>query len=660
VTTPPSSPPLPSSTTPQRFFNNTRSLFRATSNQNLKNGTPQLPAARSRLNTPISDLNTLPDPRFSSPLQELSNRSVSAPEQGPYPDLSNEVATLSTKLINAINHQTDLDDNLQSTRHELVVARNRIQELEGRLKQHEDKVAKGVLVQRVETDAAIGRLRSSLAEEKELRTTAEKQKKGVEQEIENLTASLFEEANTMVSNARKENEQLRGQLKDSETIRAVLQEQLQDLKAVMERLQEENDLHDTSTNTPLTPTFYHSFDGSSGPLDEQNRSPRTATQQTVAADQPLKFPNLLRPILRDDLPAFDEFVTMVRAAARPQPTPTSRLGNSTFGSMNVMGALSNSSQSSITTSGQPVPQTPTSIVPGSFSSASSIAQNPIASPTPMSLPGSFNPSSPTALNLEFLPTLEKSKLYKRLLVDDIEPTLRLDAAPSLSWLARRTVVSSMVSGSLIVEPWQPGSRWHRPAEPCGLCGEFRRDDLHVRRHRFKTSESEDAARYPLCGYCLERVRATCELVGFLRLARNGHLKAETTEEAKVAWEDCTKLRERMFWARLGGGVIPVGAIAAQSQLLSDGRKSQDVTRRSQDVPRISREESPEAEAGAMEPIDVTAGPRPASSNSMVVHDKENMPVVERVPTDREDGTTESFSTPSTEQTKLPGGFDPSL
>ena len=85
-----------------------------------------------------------------------------------------------------------------------------------------------------------------------------------------------------------------------------------------------------------------------------------------------------------------------------------------------------------------------------------------------------------------------------------------------------------------------------------------------------------------------------------------------------------------------------------------------MTRKSQDVPRISREESPEAEAGAMEPIDVTAGPRPPSANSMVVHDKENMPVVEKVPTDGDDGATESFSTPTSEQIKLPGGFDPSV
>jgi hypothetical protein len=585
----------------------------------------------------MGDLNTLPDPRYSSPIQELSNRSVS--ESGPYPDLSNEVAALSTKLINAINHQTNLDDNLQSTRHELVAARKKILELEGKVTQHEEQVSRGVLVKRVDTDAALARIRTSLAEEKRLRSTAETQKKGVEQEIENLTASLFEEANNMVASARRENEQLRGQLKDSETIRAVLQEQLQDLKVVMERLQEENDLHDTNT-TPVTPTF-QSFDGTSRTSNEHNRSPRAPTHPSAIADQPLKLINLIRPVLREDLPAFEEFVTLVRSS-RQQSAPTSR--NTTFGSLNM--GLTNTSQSNITTSSQyALPQTPTS------SSHGISTPNPAASPTPLSLPGSFNPSSPS-LNLDTAPSLEKSKLYKRLLSEDIDPTLRLDAAPSLSFFARRTVVNSMVSGTLLVEPWPPGSRFYRPSDSCALCGEVRRDGLHVRRHRFRTSENEDAARYPLCDYCLERVRAACDLVGFLRLARSGHLKAETSDEARGAWEECVKLRERMFWARVGGGVIPAGASAAA--MASEARKSADMLRAERES-RESREESPEVEGGAMEPRDVTFGGRPQEKEVQEVEVGGQTIVL----TKQDSVEDDAFSTPTDEEVKVPGGFDPS-
>jgi len=497
------------------------------------------------------------------------------------------------------------------------------------VKQHEEQVAKGVLVQRTETDAAMARVRTSLAEERQLRSTAEKQKKGVEQEIENLTASLFEEANTMVSQARKENEQLRGQLKDSETLRTVLQEQLQDLKGVLEKFQDENDKYTLASSTPVTPVA-HSFDGASRPFDGTERLPQTPQHQPVSADQPLKFSHILRPVLRDDLPAFEDFLSMIRSTrpslSAPRPSNT------------MMGAFSNASQSSINTGGQAPPLTPTAPQPPTFG-------NPVASPSMSSLPGSFNPSSPI-LNLDTNPSLEKSKLYKRLLVEDIEPTLRLDAAPSLSFFARRSVLSSLVSGSLVIEPWSQESRYYRAGDPCGLCGEMRRDELHKRRHRFRSSESEDAQRHPLCGYCLERVRSTCELVGWLRLARGGMVKCEGGDEVRGAWEECTRLRERMFWAKVGGGVVPVGANAGAGAGIP--RISVEQSRREE------REDSPEANAGALEPLDVTNGPR------MSVEDdrgSEKETEKEILGAQAEEDRAPASTLRPEQINKVPGGFD---
>jgi hypothetical protein len=40
------------------------------------------------------------------------------------------------------------------------------------------------------------------------------------------------------------------------------------------------------------------------------------------------------------------------------------------------------------------------------------------------------------------------------------------------------------------------------------------------------------------------------------MVRDGHWRAESEEEQKGAWEEAVRLRERMFWARQGGGVIP--------------------------------------------------------------------------------------------------------
>ena len=91
---------------------------------------------------------------------------------------------------------------------------------------------------------------------------------------------------------------------------------------------------------------------------------------------------------------------------------------------------------------------------------------------------------------------------------------------------------------------------------CALCGENRKGDDFTRTHRFLTSESENAQRYPLCSYCLNRVRATCDYLGFLRMIRDGHWRTDGAEAEKLAWEESVRIRERMFWARIGGGVVP--------------------------------------------------------------------------------------------------------
>ncbi len=114
-----------------------------------------------------------------------------------HPDLSNEVATLSNKLISAINHQTNLDDTLSATRHELEIAKERVTQLERENKEYSDLVARGIFVKRSVMELEKAKLTTQLLEEKRQRTEVEKEKKNIEQELENLTTALFEEANNV-------------------------------------------------------------------------------------------------------------------------------------------------------------------------------------------------------------------------------------------------------------------------------------------------------------------------------------------------------------------------------------------------------------------------------------------------------------------------------
>lgn len=396
----------------------------------------------------------------------------------------------------------------------------------------------------------------------------------------------------MVAAARKETEaterknaQLRTQLNDTELLLASQQEQLQDLKSVMEKMTSDRDRDETETlprssTAPSTPGA-DSSNKMSNMFETLPFSPNGPTFGDVPPDQPLHFSHLITPVMRNDVSAFVDFAELLkssRAAAPSHSRNSSSIGSSVF-------VASNASSS---------PN-----IPGSFSSGAAAS-----------------PQNTTFAST--LPPLKDSKFYKRCLVEDIEPTLRLDLAPGLSWLARRTVVGAVASGSLVVEPFIPQSRFYGNAYACALCGESRRTEVYARRHRFRTSEDENAQRYPLCEFCLGRVRATGDFLGFLRMVRDGLWRASTEDDVKNAWEESVRLREKMFWARLGGGVVPAVARSDSptgTQRRGDARSLRRNSTESS-VPRFSKESASDVEDDQLNALQVPklGEPRPSSRN----------------------------------------------
>jgi hypothetical protein len=325
--------------------------------------------------------------------------------------------------------------------------------------------------------------------------------------------------------AEKRNEQLKQQLADAELLQMSLQEQLQDLKAVVEKMSERDEMESSAlatTTAPSTPGITPA-DKLNKLFEAANLSPNTPGSDEIAPEHPLHFHHLIYPVLRTDLPAYRDFEEMLRVNTRS--APSSRVSSGNYGSLNVLGL-------------------------GSLTNGSST-----------SLPSGRSPSSASAgsprdsLTSANTPNLKDEKFYKRAVSEDIEPTLRLDIAPGLSWMARRTVLNSITAGSLVVEPSPAPNKFRGPVFPCALCGEARKGDQYARKYRFKTSET-DETKHPLCDWCLGRLRATCDYIGFLRMVAAGHWRAETEQEKKNTWEESVRLRERMFWSRLGGGVIP--------------------------------------------------------------------------------------------------------
>ena len=607
-------------------------------------------------------LSTLPDPRSPLTSPELSRSNSTSPH---HPELSNEVAALSNKLIHAINYQTDLEDGLNATRHELESAQERVRQLEPLVQEHKSLVANGILVRQTDVEAELLRLKTSLADERRQRAKAENDKMGIEQELETLTTALFEEANQvgyaymlldciitnigkMVSAARKDarkekeplerrNEQLQAKLNDAELLLASHQEQLAELKIAMQDMTVHRTDLEASTNASTAPSTpapdnQDHQDHMSKIFDALNLSPTIPGSDEISPAPPTSFTHLLQPVLRLDLQAYEDFHALLELSRKSQPS--SRVTSGNYSGVNGLGIgnMSTREQSQIPDR-----------MPSNGSTSSLSASNVHHStPSTPNLPASTNSSFSSRDAPVSGTALKETLFYKRALTEDIEPTLRLDLSPGLSWLARRTVVNSMCEGRLIVEPTPPAARLYHP--PCSLCGEQGRDDKQARAHRFRTSESESAQRYPLCKYCLTRVRATCDFLGFLRMVKDGYWRTDGAQAEAIAWEESVRLRERMFWSRIGGGVVPAFLRARDDTPRSstEGDKSQlnfADSRTSLSSQNVKPEDSPRLvqEAKLEQSIPTLADPEPVCPSSVVQN-----PKLEQVVLPHED-TTPSFS-----------------
>ena len=353
----------------------------------------------------------------------------------------------------------------------------------------------------------------------------------------------------MVAVARKEREaaerrtdQIRAQLNDTELLLASHQEQLAELKAVMQhmnadRVEQETAIDgSTASSTPALPQngeFSRVFEA-------LHLSPTIPGIDDISPGPPTSFSHLLSPILRTDLQPYEDFRSLIQISRRS--APASRVTSGSYIGANIVGFNNLTNRDCA----NPMGHLPSNGSTASLSTPNSFPQTPsTTSNAPTAMASSIG--SPTV-------QLKETRFYKRALTEDIEPTLRLDIAPGLSWLARRTVINSMCDGTLVVEPMPASNKMH--IIPCALCGENRKGEEFNRTHRFRTSENENAQRYPLCSYCLNRVRASCDYLGFLRMIKDGHWRTDGAEAEKLAWEESVRLRERMFWARIGGGVVP--------------------------------------------------------------------------------------------------------
>lgn len=98
----------------------------------------------------------------------------------------------------------------------------------------------------------------------------------------------------------------------------------------------------------------------------------------------------------------------------------------------------------------------------SHSTSNSLPNNHVTSPPP--------PPSPAQLLSSHLPLSShlSQPFLKRCIMEDSDPTLRLDLAPSLGFLSRRNVQTAILDGTLLIEPSSYNAPL--PGSSCAMCG----------------------------------------------------------------------------------------------------------------------------------------------------------------------------------------------
>ncbi|KAF9269400.1 hypothetical protein L218DRAFT_976530 [Marasmius fiardii PR-910] len=400
-------------------------------------------------------------------------------------DLYTQVTQLNNKLVKSYDRVSDLEDDLHVTSANLRSSSLRISQLELERTQHLSALNTGLLVEKSQVTAELTRLMEKATEEAAQRGQAESARAAIEKDLDDLSASLFDQANTMVAEARyarslSEQKVITAEqaLKGAEEAVAIMQQQMQDFQA--EKEISEKKMQEMQVTM-----------GKGKWSERQSNGQLARSARLLSSHTP-----------------YQEFLLFVAHLRSVHPAS---------------------------------PQQP--------------------------------PAMTTLLPLPFI---------SRLMTEDSDPTLRLDFAPSLNWLSRRSVLAAIHSGQLTIEPMaatmllqesqsipglgnntvtcalcgvpifpsshllpsqnrinlalpNPSAAWStslfkRPLNgsatnsppPSPRSGKVDPDNLPSQVHIFRppqhpTNPHHTSTIYPLCtsGWCLLRLRATCSLWAFV-------------------------------------------------------------------------------------------------------------------------------------------------
>ncbi|KAJ7185834.1 proline-rich protein [Mycena filopes] len=327
-------------------------------------------------------------------------------------DLFSQVTQLNGKLVKSYDRVSDLEDDLHMSSAQARQASLKISQLELERTQHLSALNTGLLVEKSHVTAELTRLMEKATDEAKQRGQAESAKADIEKDLDDLSATLFAQANTMVAEARYAHAMSERRVEQAETALKGAEEMVGMMQQQMQELQESKDDAEKKAREMQVVM------GKGKWVDR-----RTASGVLVKETR----------LLSSHLP-YQEFLMFVAHLRSVHPSSTAP------------------------------------------------------------------PAMTTLLPMAFL---------ARLSSEDSEPTVRLDLAPSLNWLSRRSVLAAIHTGQLTIEPMSssvllaesssaaggnsniPGLNSSNNNISCALCGTpiFASPDVHSHHMRPPTHPS---------------------------------------------------------------------------------------------------------------------------------------------------------------------------
>jgi hypothetical protein len=159
-------------------------------------------------------------------------------------DLISQVTQLNGKLVKSYDRVSDLEDELHYTSQNLRQSSIKVSQLELERTQHLAALNTGLLVEKAHVTSELNRLMERATEEAARRGQAESARTTIEKELDDLSANLFDQANTMVAEARFQRAISERKVEESENALRGAEEAVSMMQIQMQTLRDEKEKSD--------------------------------------------------------------------------------------------------------------------------------------------------------------------------------------------------------------------------------------------------------------------------------------------------------------------------------------------------------------------------------------------------------------------------------